>query len=183
MVGKTPAALYERQRVLMEAGLLQAVAGRGPGSGVRATPQSMAALLIALLATETVAETGERTAAVMKLKSASDTKRCPITGKKTFAEALTAILASEELARQIEFFEVGRSGEKAGACIFRKGESYAGVDGTTFGVRHGAGAVSQFGSGLLASAGQGLGIQARLSLPFDQIAHALTGTETKEPNK
>src|SRR5262245_46070052 len=107
MVGKTPAALYERQRVLVEAGLLQAVPGRGPGSGVRATPRSMATLLIALLATESVAEIGERTKDVIDLKSTGKRRRCPITGKKTFAEALTAILASEELAKQIEYIEVG----------------------------------------------------------------------------
>jgi hypothetical protein len=179
MVGKTPAALYERQRVLVAAGLLQIVGAGGPGSGVRATPQSMALLLIALLATDSLTETEERTKAVMNLKSASDTKRCPITGKKTFAEALTAILASEELAKQLEFLEVGRSGEKAGACILRKGASY-GVDGTSFWTKHNADDLSQFGSGLLASAGEGLGIQARLRLPFDKIAHSLTKPENEK---
>jgi hypothetical protein len=178
MVGKTPAALYERQRVLVEAGLLQTVAGRGPGSGVRATPQAMATLLIALLASESVTEIGERTAAVMKLKIASG-KRCTITGKKTFAEALTAILSSEELAKQIGLIKVIRSSKTAGALIFKKGELFVLDEDLGMHVRK-HDALSGFGSRESASQFDGLGIEASLRLPFDQIAHSLTKPENEK---
>ncbi len=52
----TPAALYERQRALERAGLLKAEGGRGPGSGVRATPQAVAALFTSVLATDSLSE-------------------------------------------------------------------------------------------------------------------------------
>ena len=38
ILGMTPSALYERQKLLVLEGLLHAVPGRGPGSGVPATP-------------------------------------------------------------------------------------------------------------------------------------------------
>jgi len=159
VVGKTPAALYERQRVLMEAGLLQTVGGRGPGSGVRATPQAMAVLLIALLATESVAEIGDRTPRVIKLKSTN--KRCPITGKKTFGDALTAILASGQLANKIDFIEVNRSGETASARIVTKPDAFFGKQ-----------PISHFGSDKVASAA-GMSTQVRLHLPLLAIANFL----------
>jgi len=49
-VGMTPAAIYERQRALVHAGLLHPRSGRGPGSGVPADAKSVAILLISLLA-------------------------------------------------------------------------------------------------------------------------------------
>jgi hypothetical protein len=179
MVGKTPAALYERQRVLVEAGLLQAVAGRGPGTGVRATPQSMAVLLIALLATDSVAETGERTKTVMKLKSHEGP--CPITLQKTFSAALAEILASEELAKDIGLIAVERTHEKVGASIWRKLKRSPGVlpnwaelDFSTFGF---------WPDPDPTPSPKGMYTRTGLRLPFDEIAHALAGTETKEPNK
>jgi hypothetical protein len=80
-VDMTPAALYERQRALVRVGLLHGKSGKGPGSGVRATPESVAMLLIALLATGSVSEIEDHAMAVANLKSA--TKLCPLTGKKT----------------------------------------------------------------------------------------------------
>lgn len=88
-VGMTPAALYERQRALVRAGLLQAESGRGPGSGVRTTAQSVAMLLIALLATDSLSETAERTKLFARLK-------CLPNAKTTFASALAALLTSNE---------------------------------------------------------------------------------------
>ena len=75
----TPAALYERQRALVRAGLIAAEPGRGPGSGVRATPHSVAMLLLSLLATGSLSETEKQTKALANLKSKDG---CPITGKK-----------------------------------------------------------------------------------------------------
>lgn len=84
------AALYERQRALVRAGLLHSSGGRGPGSGVRATTDAIALLLISLLATDSLSETADRTKALANLKSV--TGRCPLTGKKTFIDAVTAAL-------------------------------------------------------------------------------------------
>ena len=85
------------------------------GSGVRATPKSLALLLISLLATDSLSETEAKTKIVANFKSA--TKRCPLTGKKTFAGAVTAVLASEDLAKQARWLEVARGGSKSYAHI------------------------------------------------------------------
>jgi hypothetical protein len=61
-------ALYERQRALVRVGLLKPIAGRGPGSGVPLTPESVAMLLIAVLATDNLNETGAATKAVVAAK-------------------------------------------------------------------------------------------------------------------
>src|SRR4026208_2522364 len=80
----SPAALYERQRALVRCGLLKTKPGRGPGSGVRATPESIALLLISLLATDSLSQVEARTPALAKLRSTSD--QCPLTGQKTFGK-------------------------------------------------------------------------------------------------
>jgi len=113
-VDMTPAALYERQRALVRAGLLQSKPGRGPGSGVRATPQSVAMLLISILATGNLSETEELSKAIADLKSEA---KCLLTGKKTFATALTAVLASEELSKRLRWIDVQRSGSAVGASL------------------------------------------------------------------
>jgi DNA-binding IscR family transcriptional regulator len=114
-VDMTPAALYERQRALVRAGLLQAKPGRGPGSGVRATPESVSMLLISILATGNLSETEERSKLIADLKS--ETKLCPLTGKKTFATALATVLASEELSKRLRWIDVERSGSAVGASL------------------------------------------------------------------
>ena len=81
------------------AGLLKTERGRGPGSGVRGTPELVALLLISLLATGSLSEAGGSTRAFANLENKEDFR--PLTGKGTFAEAVTAILASKELARRI----------------------------------------------------------------------------------
>src|SRR4051794_25622010 len=54
-LGTTEAALYERQRVLARAGLLNVGRGRGPGSGVQTTPHNVAILVLSFMAAETPA--------------------------------------------------------------------------------------------------------------------------------
>ena len=110
-----PAALYERQRALVRAGLLQARPGRGPGSGVRATPESVALLLISLIATGSLSEVERKTKVVAALRSR--TKRCPLTGEKTFVNALTAAFRSEEIGKRISLLFVVRAGEESDATI------------------------------------------------------------------
>lgn len=96
--GMTAAALYERQRALVRAKLIKPERGRGPGSGVRATPESLAMLLISLLATDSLSEVETCTKAVALLKSKEASKRCPLTGQATFAAAVSAILGSDDIA-------------------------------------------------------------------------------------
>ena len=99
MTGLSEAAVYERQRALVRAGLLKTERGRGPGSGVRGTPESVALLLISLLATGSLSEVGPSTRIFANLENKDGF--CPLTGKRTFAEAVTAILASKEWAQRI----------------------------------------------------------------------------------
>jgi hypothetical protein len=101
--GMTEAAIYERQRALVRAGLLKAESGRGPGSGVKATNHSTALLLIALIATDSLSETGECSRIFAQLRNKEG--RCPLTGKKTFVDAVAAILASFSLAKRVDFIE------------------------------------------------------------------------------
>ena len=104
--GMSEAAVYERQRALVRAGLLKTERGRGPGSGVRGTPESVALLLISLLATGNLSEAGVSTRIFANLENKEGS--CPLTGKRTFAEAVTAILASKELAQKITAINVSQ---------------------------------------------------------------------------
>jgi hypothetical protein len=61
----SPVVVYERQRALVSLGMLPK-APRGPHIGVRATPDSVAALVIAVLATDSPAD--HRVVALLKAK-------------------------------------------------------------------------------------------------------------------
>jgi hypothetical protein len=110
-----PAAIYERQRALVRAGLLDQRSGHGPGSGVLATPRSFGLLLISIMATPNLSEVERQTRIVANLRSR--TKGCPLTGKGTCASALTAVLESEELANRASFLMVERGGPESDATI------------------------------------------------------------------
>jgi hypothetical protein len=112
----TPAVIYERQRALVRAGLLDAKPGHGPGSGVRATPESLAMLLIAILAPGGLSETAAQSKAIAKLKS--DTGQCAVTGKNSFAAALVAVLADENLANGVDRISADQNGAKFAAKFF-----------------------------------------------------------------
>jgi hypothetical protein len=93
----TDALVYERQRVLFQAGVLEGKAGKGPGSGVRATPENVATLLIAILVSvDGPAKVAARTQAVMRYKTHG---RCELTGKRTLGEALASVLAMDTLPK------------------------------------------------------------------------------------
>jgi len=101
-----PAALYERQRALVRADLLHGRPGRGPGSGVEATPASLALLFISLLATDSLSQTEEATRALAKLKCRAG--QCRLTGKKTFGQAVAAVLGSDKLLSNAMFIAARR---------------------------------------------------------------------------
>jgi hypothetical protein len=107
IVGMTPAALYERQRALVRAGLLDAEAGRGPGSGVRITAAAVATLVIALMAGESLSDVARSTAALIKAESVNG--RCPITGVVYFGDALTQIFKDRLLSSQVAQVSVSRT--------------------------------------------------------------------------
>jgi hypothetical protein len=91
-LGTTPAALYERQRTLVRDGILHHPGGRGPGSGIQLGPYPVALLLVAVLATDSLVETGEKVRILAKAKSLADNGICPLTGEATFAEAIARVL-------------------------------------------------------------------------------------------
>ncbi|BBZ96185.1 hypothetical protein BRDID11004_29080 [Bradyrhizobium diazoefficiens] len=119
----TPDALYERQRVLVRSGALKAVAGRGPGSGIRAMPATVTQLLIATLATDSLAETEDKTSTLGK--GAAEHGLCPLTGANDFAGALELILSSVALAKKVSSIDVARSNLKATIYYTERGRRYS----------------------------------------------------------
>jgi hypothetical protein len=93
-LGTTPAALYERQRALVRAGLLDQSEGRGPGSGVQAGPYPVALLLLAVLATDSLSETAEKVTIFATAKASAVDAQCRLTGEQTFVEAVARVLDS-----------------------------------------------------------------------------------------
>jgi len=92
----TTDALYERQRALVRTGLLPAPQGRGRGAGAEATPDNVAMLVIAVMATDRFADTE---GVIEKLANApcvgQKKGRCPFTGAANFKDALAFILSSK----------------------------------------------------------------------------------------
>jgi hypothetical protein len=84
-----PTALYERQRSLIRGGLLEVKSGHGPGSGVRLNPESVAMLLISVLATNSLVDVEAKTREGAELRGR---------GGKRFAEVFSETLGSEEAA-------------------------------------------------------------------------------------
>jgi hypothetical protein len=84
-------ALYARQRELVRVGLLENVEGRGPGSGVRLTPETVGMLLIAVLSTDNLSEVAEKAKALAKLKPSTERPGEP----KTFKAAIVSALSGE----------------------------------------------------------------------------------------
>jgi hypothetical protein len=89
-LGTTSAALYERQRALVREGILDQSEGRGPGSGVQLGHYPVALLLVAVLATDSLSETAEKVRILATAKSTDG--QCPLTGEKTFVEAIARVL-------------------------------------------------------------------------------------------
>ncbi|MBR1212053.1 hypothetical protein [Bradyrhizobium sp. JYMT SZCCT0180] len=101
IVGITPAALYERQRALMRLGLLVAGAGRGPGSGVKLSADSLAVMIISVLATESLSDIDKR---MLRLCNArpSEGEKCAVTGAGTLRQAVATLLADPSFSREGE---------------------------------------------------------------------------------
>jgi hypothetical protein len=98
----TPDQLYASQRAFVAAGILDSTPGRGPGSGVRAGPDTVAQFLIGLINN---ASTVENVPLARSLGNARG--ECRLTGAKRFKDALAGILASEALAGRINEVMIG----------------------------------------------------------------------------
>jgi hypothetical protein len=98
-LGVSSEALYERVRTLVREGLLVALPGHGPGSGVRATPESVATLTIGMLSSVSLADVGPLARSFSN--AASLNGECLLTGAKTFHAALSRILSDESLANKV----------------------------------------------------------------------------------
>jgi hypothetical protein len=102
MLGVTPAALYERQRVLVDIGLIKPRAGRGPGSGVAFTAENLAALVISILATDSLSEIDQRVVDLCNAQPepvAEDRGQARISwvkrGKPTFLTEVARVLSGQ----------------------------------------------------------------------------------------
>jgi len=83
-------------------GVLSAQPGRGPGSGVRATPETLALLFIAILASAmNLADAGPLTRALAEA-TPTPTKKCPLTGATNLKDAVAQILANRSLLAKVD---------------------------------------------------------------------------------
>lgn len=104
-LGMTPTALYERKRALIKLGMLPSPQGRGRRSGAAATPDTVALLIIAALATDSLSETDERVEKLAitpltasnkgtsRFKPVGRLDRCRWTGTRTFVDAVAFLLS------------------------------------------------------------------------------------------
>jgi hypothetical protein len=116
-LGTTPAALYERQRQLVRLGILTPEKGHGPGSGVKLSADSVAALLVALLATDNLSDTDDR---ILRLLASKPLVKSAKTDAKTFWEELCVLLLSPQKLQSLAFIEVDRNMLLARAWFLRR---------------------------------------------------------------
>jgi hypothetical protein len=120
-LGMTPAALYERQRALVRAGLLDAGEGRGPGSGVRTTAGSVALLLISALVSDSLTQ-ADIWSGVIAAAAPLGGDRCLLTGTRSFQDALASILTSAAQSARVIEVSVSRTAARA-KIVYRDGRS------------------------------------------------------------
>lgn len=115
-------ALYERQRALVRHGVLKPLPGRGPGSGVELSSYTVATLLIACAAAPSLSDVDGRIAEYCDAPALDEI--CPLTGKKTFREAVQAILEQKALMEQVYYISVDHDPRIQDSFIeFSKGRS------------------------------------------------------------
>jgi len=90
--GTTPDALYARQRALIRLGLLPTLEGKGPGSGVLLTADSVAVMIIAILSADTLAETDQRVVAMCDARDESIIRERGVPHHLTFRAAIAQIV-------------------------------------------------------------------------------------------
>lgn len=116
LFGLTTDALYERQRALVRHGVLKAIPGRGPGTGVPLSAHNLATLLIAVAAVNSLSEVDHRiiefceaTPIDARSRGAVPIDQCPLTGQKTFRGAVQSILLKKELVSCLEYLSIDQN--------------------------------------------------------------------------
>lgn len=99
-------AIYERQRLLVRSGYLVAPPGRGPGSGVRATDDTVSKIILSALATDTLADVDEKTKSLAAKKPING--HCFLTGNLKLLDALIYLFQSPEKMKRICGLSVDR---------------------------------------------------------------------------
>lgn len=122
VLGLTTQALYERQRALIRLALLPAPEGRGK-SGASASPDTVALLIVAAMATDNLSDTDDRVRKLAFAPFVVDRKkdRCPWTGATSFKDALAFILSPAAPASKpgrVVHNDVHVSRSEPGARIF-----------------------------------------------------------------
>ncbi|PSO29836.1 hypothetical protein [Bradyrhizobium sp. MOS002] len=101
LLGFSEAALYERQKALVRIGALPKATGRGWASGgAAATPDSVAWILVSVLATDNLSEVPEATPALANCRIGTK-RRGPFAAETGFKDAVAQALADAGLARKI----------------------------------------------------------------------------------
>ena len=125
------AALYERQRALVRAGLLETANGRGPGSGVRTTWGSVALLTLSVLATESLGQSADRVRALAASKPI-DNRLCPYTRRPNLGLALSFLLSASSTAAGVIELTISRTATRA---VLRYWDDDGTAKATEFGER------------------------------------------------
>jgi len=99
-LGLSVTALYERQRLLVRHGMLPQPVGRGRGSGVAASPASVAKLLLSVLATDSLSESADLALELGNARLGAKA-RAPFERGDKFGVALQAILGRPEVANRV----------------------------------------------------------------------------------
>jgi hypothetical protein len=105
-LGLTPAALYERQRLLVKMKLLQKPVGRGRGSGAIASPETVAWVILAVLVADNLSDIGGRLKVFAHGKIGA--RKGPFRKDCSLIDALRTILDRPEIAAKISAFIVNR---------------------------------------------------------------------------
>jgi hypothetical protein len=95
-LGLTPDALYSRQRALVNLGLLAAKEGRGPGSGVELSADTLAVLLIAIMSADTLADMDGRAVAMCNSIRESGARDPRFPTGQTLREAVAVVLMEDD---------------------------------------------------------------------------------------
>ncbi|MGY3117904.1 hypothetical protein ACVWXQ_001841 [Bradyrhizobium sp. S3.14.4] len=126
LFGTTADALYSRQRALVELGVMKFVGSRGPGSGTPLDGSGVAAMIIALMAADSLQDTDIRVRAFCRATPV-DGDRCPWTGAANLQSALAAVLMSREKAESLVSFTVHRHNNTASLTYGRPNDSFGSV--------------------------------------------------------
>lgn len=118
ILGLSEHALYERQRALVRAGLLKATEGRGPGSGVKATPEAVAMLIISVLATDNLSDVALMTAALARAVRVDIASENAMPEVRTFKAAIVRCLSSDDEKDGISVARVYRLDQQASVWLF-----------------------------------------------------------------